>query len=525
MAKKKRTQQRPSDLVTVEASVKKLSSLLTMPEMMGYVQSGNLQGVREKLVRINFRTIRDVVDRIPLLNAIINAETDHVRQYCQYTKEKNRPGFTFIKSNGEEITEADEETIKNLIEFIEQTGFFYDDQREDDFSDYAALFTRETLVIDQIATEIQYNRKGEAIAFWLLDAAYIKRVNPESSKFGKNVRFIQQIDNTIYNEYTSDDLLFDYKNMRADLRYRGWGYSLTEQCIDMITTLLFGYNYLRDQLLRDRVPRGFISVMGDVGQTQLDSIRRYWYNAMSGAGGQWNLPILPSGKDGVGIDFKLLGQSNKDMEYHKLMMFLSSVVAAVAGMDLAELGIKTDDSQSIIGENSKGRVDASRSRWLVAQLAFLEQHLNKILRKLTKDFKLKFVGVTKEDEQAQEQIRKTSLETRLTINEIRKSVGDPEIEADWANVVLNPQAIQMIMADKNAQMQQDMSGGEEGGGDIFSDDFQDPRTFDPGDDDGDDDGDGDSPYSDDFQDPKTFDPGEDMSKSVDSEKVIRIVIE
>lgn len=521
---KKKSRSKPQDLVSLEATAHKLQSLLTAPDYMGFVQSGSLQGVREKLVRINFMTIRNVVDRIPLLNAIINAQIDHVRQFCHYTIEKNTPGFTLVKADGSKVEESDEAIRKQLVEFIEQTGFNYDDQREDDYSDYAAMFTREVLVIDQIATEIQRNRKGESVAFWLLDGSYIKRVNPNNSRFNKNVRYVQQIEDKIYNQYTSEDLIFDYKNMRADLRFRGYGYSITEQCIDLITTLLFGYNYVRDQLLRDRIPKGFLQVMGDIGQTQLDSIRRYWYAAMSGAGGQWNIPILPSGKDGVGIDFKAMGQSNRDMEYHKLMMFLSSVVAAVAGMDLAELGIKADDSQAIIGESSKGRTDTSRSRWLRALLMFLEQHTNKVLRKVTTDWRLQFVGIDREDELNKANIRKAELESRLTINELRKQAGDPPLEGegyDYCNHILNPQAIQLIMADKQNAMAGDIGGdGAPGEGDgMFDDEFQDPSTWDPDNEDTGDGEDKESVYDDEFQDPKDF------MKSRPEEKVVRIIIQ
>lgn len=523
MAKKRNRDNKPNDFVTVEASVKRLQSLLTAPPMSQFVQSGNLQGVREKLVRINFMTIRNVVDRIPLLNAIINAQTDHIRQYCAFAQEDTQPGFKFIKSNGEEVTENDTEQIKALTEFVEQTGFEYDDDREDDLSDYAAMFTRETLTIDQIATELQRNRKGEVCGFWLLDGSTIKRVNQDDKKFSRNIRYVQQIENKIFNEYTADNLIFDYKNLRADLRFRGWGYSITEQCIDLITTLLFGYNYVRDQLLRDRMPKGFIQVMGDVGQPQLDSIRRYWYAAMSGAGGAWNIPILPSGKDGVGIDFKTMGQSNRDMEYHKLMMFLSSVVASVTGMDLAELGIKADDSTAIIGESSKARVETSQKRWLRSQLAYLEQHLNKVIRKVSGEWKLKFTGIEREDEMQKEQMRKVALETRMTINEIREQVGDEPIDEPWANVILNPQAIQMIMAQMNQQMSEGAEGGEPGGeeGGEFNEDFQDPETWEPGDESDDDNEDEESPFNEDFEDPKEFMKSRRSGKE---EKVIRIVV-
>ena len=83
--------------------------------------------------------------------------------------------------------------------------------------------------------------------------------------------------------------------------------------------------------------------MGDAGKPQLDAIRNYWYAAMSGAGGSWNIPIVPSGKEGVGIDFKLLGHNNKDMEYHKMMLFLSSMIAAVFSIDLMVYYVKVSE--------------------------------------------------------------------------------------------------------------------------------------------------------------------------------------
>lgn len=473
MGKKKRREgAQRSALINMEATAAKLQSLLSMPEYMMFVQSGALRGVRQKLLKISFQTIRNTVDRIPLINAIINARIDQSLPFTKYTNERGKRGYTLKKVDkpDEKLTEKDEKLIKELRGFLDQTGFKYDPDREDDFSDYLSMFMRETIVIDQVATEIQRNRKGDAIAFYLLDGAYIKRVTPDAkdSPFKKDIRFVQEIDGKIYNQYTPEDLLFDYKNKRADLRFRGWGYSPVEQCIDLITTLLFGYNYLRDQLLRDRIPKGFISVMGDIGKPQMDAIRQYWYAAMSGAGGAWNLPILPSGKEGVGMDFKNIGQSNRDMEYHKLMMFLSSVIGAVFSIDLAEIGIKADDSQSIIGESGEPRIKASRDRGLSSMLSFAEQHIQKIIRKLTTDWQFEFTGIEREDELQRVQIRKTLVETTKTINELREEDGDEPLEDDYANVVLNPQAVQIYQAAKQAEQMGGMGGemgpgGDEGG--------------------------------------------------------------
>ncbi len=479
---KRAKKNRPSDLAGVESTARKFQSLLVQPEIWGYMRAGMFKGLREKLLKIDYNTIRNVVDKVPLVGAVIQTRVDQVKKYAHFAMEKGDTGYEFYlrdRTLAGKKKPADEKMFFQLADFLDQTGIEYDSQREDDFADYLDLITRETLTIDQIGTEVQRNRKGEVIAFWALDAATIKRVDPDLFEGGslnevgpnqvtKDTRFAQMVDFKITNTYTDEDLLFDYKNKRADLRFRGFGYSPVEMCIDVITTLLFGYNYLRDQLMRDRVPKGFIQVMGDVGRDQLDAIREYWYAAMSGAGGQWNIPIVPSGKDGVGIDWKNIQANNREMEYHKLMMFLSSTIGAVFGMDMAEMGIKTDDSKSLIGASVEPRIESSKNRGLGAILSFLEQHINKIIRKVNEDYKFRFVGVDREDETKLAELRKTNVEAYLTVNEIRKAEGEEPLKDDYADVVLNPQAVQIYNAAKMAEQQAEMGGepgeeGEEGG--------------------------------------------------------------
>ena len=451
-----------------ESTIKKLTSQLIDPKVQNWLWGG-AQGVRERILQLNFETLRRSVGQLPLINGIINTRQDQILPFLKYATEQNDRGFRFeIENRTEEFRgeKEDENEIIQLTNFIEQTGFVFDGDREDDFMDYISMLVRDTYEIDQVATEIQYNRMGEPVAFWGLDGATIARVTDEK-RWGRDIRFVQKIDDKVYEEYKSEDLIFDYKFKRSDIKYRGYGYSPVEMCINIITTLLFGYNYIRDQLIKDRVPKGFISVMGDVAKPQLDSIRNYWYAAMTGAGAQFNVPILPSGKDGVGIDFKNLSSNNKDMEYHKTMMFISSLVGAVFSMDLAELGIKTDDSTSIIGENAEPRIQSSKDRGLASMLGFAEQHVNKIIRKITKKYRFKFVGLEREDEQKKAEGRNKQITGWRTIDEVREEDGLEPFDTDWSTMPMNAQAVQMVIAEKSAEQQAQMQ--EQGMGEYEED--------------------------------------------------------
>lgn len=453
-----------------EASAKKLLGQLVDPDVQAWLWRG-AAGVRQRVLQLNFDTLRRITGQLPLINAIISTRQDQVAPFLQYATKEGDRGFRFeVEDRTEEFqgAKSDPAEVLPLTTFVKQTGFAFDPLREDDFMDYVSMMVRDLYEIDQIATEIQHNRLGEPIAFWGVDGATISRVI-DSSAYKKGVRFIQTINDKLQAEYTANDLIFDYKYKRSDIRYRGYGYSPVEQCINVITTLLFGYNYIKDQLVRDKVPKGFISVMGDVDRTQLDALRSYWYSAMSGAGAQFNIPILPSGKEGVGVDFKSLGQNNRDMEYHKTMMFISAMVGAVFSIDLAELGIKTDDSTTIIGETVAPRLQASKDRGLASMLAFIEQHINKIIRKVTQKYRFRFVGLEKEDEMAKAEMRNKQIAGWRTIDEIRVEDGLEEFKQPWSQMPMNVQAVMMAQGGAAAEEEMGREIIDENGDKIRND--------------------------------------------------------
>lgn len=458
-SKKQETKKEKNQLINAEATINKIKALMVDPNTMNWVARGGARAVRERLLKINFDVIRNVVDRIPLINAIINTRIDQVIPFCKFVTDQQaregEKGFSIVPINPD--AKLDKGKVRQLGEFFEQTGFKYDAKREDDFFDYIQMLNRDLLTIDQIATEVQFNRLGEAVAFWVMDAATIKRTTEDYPK--KNVSFVQEVDGKIKAEFNNNNLLFDYKNKRVDIRFRGYGYSHVEQCIDIITTLLFGYNHLRDQFIKDKIPKGFISVVGDIDQEGIETIQNYWYSAMSGAGGQWAIPILPTGKNGLGMDFKNIGQTNKDMEYHKLMGFVSSIIAAVFSFDIAELGLKYDDANQLIGESQAPRIESSKDRGLRSLLMFDQQHCNKILRKVTTDYKLIFVGFEIEDEKRKVEIREGLLRSTKSIDELRKADGEIPYNEDWSKIPLNPYVVQMVQADK----QKEQGGGQDQG--------------------------------------------------------------
>ena len=431
----------------------------------------NFKPTRERIMQLGYDTLEIMADRNPIINAIINKRCEQMRAFCQVSADDKDRGFKIVpRRNAPEEAKNDTDTMALLEDFFIQTGFAYDDDREDDFADFVQLLVRDLLVFDQNATEIQRTNKGEVFAFWYVDGTSIKRVDEVRGEdtFGKNFKFVQEDQGrkTIA-KFTSDDLIFDYSNKRARMRHRGYGYAKTEQCIDIITTLLFSFSYNKDLFVKDKIPKGFIKIMGDVNDETVRKVREAWISEMEGYGGRFKVPIVPSGKDGAGIDWQPLGQSNREMEYQQLVNMMMSIIGAVYGIDLAEIGIKTDNYNSLNAESGEKRIQNSKDSGLGNIVFYVETFCNKILSKITPYYTFKFTGIKNEDRLAEAQLKKAEVESTKTINQLREADGDEPLDDEYANVVLNPQAVQIFMAGKQAE---EMDGQEAGEGEIEEDD-------------------------------------------------------
>lgn len=433
-------------------------------ERMGELYTQNWmatsQSYRPKLFSVDYSTLEKMAEANPLINAIINKRCEQIRQFCKVAREKNDRGFV-IKPRDAKSGKVDEARVEELQRFFMDTGFFEDDEREDDFADLVEYIVRDSLVFDQNAIEIRRTRKGEVADLWYLDATTIERIAPNTDYYKQGMRYAQKDDRGKYCAwYKFHDLIFDYQNKRARLKYRGYGYSKLEQMIDLITTFLFSIGYNRDMFQKDKIPRGFLKITGEVDQKTLNAVRNHWLAEMNGYGARFNLPIIPSGKDGVGIDWQSLGQTNRDMEYHKLVMFIVSLTCAVFGIDPAELGLKPEDTQTLIGDSGDKRIQHSKDSGLGSLLSYIETICNKILKEVDPDYVFEFTGVKDEDIGKREDILKKQLETRLTIDEVREMEGRKPFNQPWSQVPLNTTILQIAGSPQPAGGQPGAPGEE-----------------------------------------------------------------
>jgi hypothetical protein len=91
---------------------------------------------------------------------------------------------------------------------------------------------------------------------------------------------------------------------------------------------------------------------------------------------------------------------------------------------------------------------------LVDLLSFVEHHINKIIHRVEPEYGFRFVGIDQQSEKLLADIRNIDLTTHRTIDELRAEDGEEPLNEEWSKIVLNTNAVQLILADKAQKLQE-----------------------------------------------------------------------
>ena len=272
--------------------------------------------------------------------------------------------------------------------------------------------------------------------------------------------------------YTNDNMIFDFENPRTDIYHSQYGYSLVEQAIDLVTSVINTFVYNAGNFTENKLPKGMLLLNSDANSDVIDEMEDYIAEIMSGSPlNQWRVPIIPSGDKDAKLEWKPLN-TNREMEFQQWLDYLSSGVMALFGCSADELGIQSQKSQAMFENGGSDRMAAAKSSLLGDILVFFEAYFNKIIAKINPDYVLEFVGYEKDNPSTVADLDEKEVRTYKTINEKRAEKGLDPIDLskveNGADIPMNVQLVQLF------QSQQAMAGDDMGGdmGDMggFGDD-------------------------------------------------------
>lgn len=411
---------------------------------------------------IGYESLRLMVEQTPILNAVIMTRIRQVQRFAQPQDERG-PGFAIRHiDQGHKLTPEERDSTKLLTKFIQHGGWEFNPRRRvalrrDNFASFMAKAVRESLTYDAAAieTEPKHTRAEGFDGFYAVDGSTIRLCTEDGYRGDDAIFAVQVVQGQIVTSYTHDDLIYQPRNPRADVRLAGYGMGETELLVRVVTGWLNAMAYNAKGFDSNSIPKGILNLVGEYGQEDLIAFRRMWNAMVKGVNNAWALPILTTATPEAKAEYLKLDNGFNEMLFSKWMTFLTSIVCAIYGMSPAEINFDSftaGNTSALSGSDTGEKLAASRDAGLRPLLAYFE---NLISDFLVADFSERYVfrwtGLDEEDQNQRFELRKAV----MTVNEVRAEEGLKPLKGPLGEAPINPSLVGPWM-----QFQQGEGDGE-----------------------------------------------------------------
>jgi hypothetical protein len=435
-------------------------------ETMGFYDDA--KGVMQK-TDITFSKLRYLSTACEPADAIISKRVSQVVAFGQVAKMRfgraESPGFRVkLTVDGEEVSARDKKNIKELEQFLLETGFTDPPEHErpvnwqPGFDNFLGQLTRDSMTLDWAC--MRRWRSADApdalpvVAFCMVDAAKIRRVRMPflgvkdgRAVYGKwegdRIRPTGPIQlvrvssgeqgGSIMEEYAAHEMASMVRNVRTDDESNGYGLGELERCMDAINIWIFARDYNSGRFRNDALPRGLLSILANMTQPQMDAFKLMWRQQLEGVDNRWRIPFMrATPQQGSAVTFTPFDMSSRDQEYHQFMFAVALWMHSKFGIHPEETGFEAlSPFKPPLSEASpETKLKYSQDSGLTPILRKVENFINReLMWKLdpSRRFSFTFEGVGEYDEAAAADTALKNLQAGLITPRMLWASRDQEI--------------------------------------------------------------------------------------------------
>lgn len=432
----------------------------------------------EKPAPAGFDTLRAMVEQTPILNAIMLTRIRQVKRFCSL-QENDGPGFVVRHVDRDHaLTATEKDSVQALQKFILNCGWEFSPRKRkamkrDNFSQFMAKLTRDSLTMDAapIETEWKKDRRQGIDGFYALDGATIRLCDEDGYEGDDKVFAVQVLQSRIVTAYTHDDLIYEPRNPRTDVRLAGYGLGETELLIRVVTGFLNAFSHNIKGFDENSIPRGVLHLSGDYDDGDIAAFKRYWNGMVRGVNNAWSLPLLFSKDQESKASFENFGVEFNEMYFAKWMTFLASLACAIYGMSPQEINFDSfsgGNASPLSGGDTEEKLAASKDSGLRPLLADMQATISDfIVSDFGDQYVFRWAGLEEEDLEKRHELKKLV----CSVNEVRAQEGYEETDEAWGSAPLNPSLVgAWQQAQQAGQEDYGTMPGQEGQGNAGQDD-------------------------------------------------------
>lgn len=423
-------------------------------------------GYKDKPSSVSYGTLKRIIWKTPILQAIVQTRINQMASFCQPTHDRHKLGFKVqLREHEKEPSKAERKWIQRMEILITRTGVTDNPRGRPNFETFLRKTMRDSLVYDQMCFEVVPDKKGNPAEWYAVDASTIRLADSASTYLNEDleesVRYVQVYDGMVINEYTQAEICFGIRNPSTDIKLYGYGMSELEMLINVITSILYSWEYNQRVFSQGMVAKGILNFKGVIPNKQLQSFRRHFYSMLTGFENSHRTPVT----NAEDIQYINLQQSAKDMEFSAWMDFLIKVSCSMYQIDPIEVNFKYGNTGQRTGMNEAGnkeKITESKERGLRPLLRFMETQINQyILWPINESFEFAFVGLDSLTRNEVADLSTKQVKSWRMVDEIRAENDLPPLPEGKGEVILDPVWMQFSQS-----KDMPMDGGMPGEGDF-----------------------------------------------------------
>jgi hypothetical protein len=398
-------------------------------------------GFRDRPSSVTYATLNAMVWRMPIVQAIVQTRINQVSAFCSPQSSRFETGFRIKMRDREGApTKSDKKFARQMEDMLMVSGGTSRDPRGTaTFESFMRRLVRDSMVYDQMCFEVVPGRDGRPAEWYAVDASTIRLANtdklyPDDSI--ERVHSVQVYDNVTIAEFTREEMAFEVRNPRTDIRGYGYGTSELEMLVSTVTAILWAWQYNQNAFAQGSLQKGILNIVGSIPEKQLKAFRRLWYQQVSGVENAWRTPITNAEK----LEWINMQNSSKDMEFSAWMDFLIKVTCSVFQMDPIEVNFKygTQSTKAMFEGGNQAKIIASKDRGLKPLLRFLSRAIDKyIIWPINPDFTLEFVGLESQTPKEIADLFTQRARSMYLIDELRAEQDLPPLPDGMGQVILD----------------------------------------------------------------------------------------
>ena len=214
-------------------------------------------------------------------------------------------------------------------------------------------------------------------------------------------------------EYEQDELIYFVRDRQPS----GYGLPPVEVLKGACEAIIKGQTYNREYFDRGTMVDGILN-LPELNEDELRSFRRYWHSMIQG---KRHVFAMTNARDARWLPLR---QSNKDMEFHQHLLWLSRLVCMIYGISPQEIGLTYDINRATAAIMDRNTIRRGIRPWLTLIKERLEEE---VLKKIHPDIDFIWLGIDREDAMTQAEIYRIATGGRpwMEPSEVRHELGLP----------------------------------------------------------------------------------------------------